>query len=738
MFTVIFADRKTIKLFEETKMFFGPLYDTDKMAFCEWHTEENDFESMVPGLYELIEHRTEWRALVLWEGVAGQANPFDYVGYDELSRTNENRDWNFYKARREKRLCAYNSAVSNPLLKLTVALCGLPTFRSVLTEEEAEKIRSGATMPYVFMLKRQLELLNCSETAARIATFRREEAKRFVPEEAIETLTESIRTKNTAELLRLIPADGISDFIRFIGNDPIFSDPEYMELLIENTERARLLRAVYACFRMRDKLPSDILCMAPRTFDFETVLQDIKWMKKDENNSSKFARYNLYSEKLKFVLFDTAEKSDRRFELDRVKLLCLLLVMAGNEAPRGLIGTGNVYRARIDFDTEAATKICERYISKLKSTKHYIRELGLQTVSAKENSVDSRTAQTLFESDVHIPVSISSEYDRKDLCAKFGGIGLATDCPQDEYTYWAGQYRDIHKSFVRYLREPRRAVKFAVTDTFPKRNCIRDDRTLLLDENQSEDVKIHLDETEQKMIDSATANLFNTARYTEQLNEADKEVRREIRKRMTGKKTAVIGLTAVGAYLFGFLPLIFDNCNTTRSLLFSLLTVAVMTGAFCLCGFLCLFVLREKLINRFKHFNYVMSGILGDINGGLERFSDYISCVCNVMRDFSVLQNHESAAERTGKILACHDAVIACRLERVHEIFSRYVDFGSITPCECDPYDYDFTVSCRYEYDIPDLNSHKKITYLQQGNDIVLPIEYVESIMLTREEFYDG
>ena len=81
----------------------------------------------------------------------------------------------------------------------------------------------------------------------------------------------------------MIPDTEILDFIKYIGNDPIYYDPEYTECLIENTKKFDLLKAVADCFSMKDKLPSEIVCFSPRTFDFEKVEQDIKWKKKDEN-----------------------------------------------------------------------------------------------------------------------------------------------------------------------------------------------------------------------------------------------------------------------------------------------------------------------------------------------------------------------------------------------------------------------------------------------------------------------
>ena len=80
---------------------------------------------------------------------------------------------------------------------------------------------------------------------------------------------------------------------------------------------------------------------------------------------------------------------------------------------------------------------------------------------------------------------------------------------------------------------------------------------------------------------------------------------------------------------------------------------------------------------------------------------------------------------------------ISEQIQNTHEMFSKYVDFNKIYIKECEPYEFDFTMLRDYEYEMPSVHSKKKIEYLQQGNEIIIPIDYVESVELTREELYD-
>lgn len=738
MFTVIFADKETIKLFEETKMFFGPLLDSEKVAFCEWHKYEQTLDLMVPQLYELIDFKSEWRAVILYDEDRNKLNPFDYTQYKEPLFTDGCKDCDDYEARRAGRFSSYEKAAVNPLVRLTTALCGLPKFNSVITENaEFEAVASGRINIFEFMLKRLLDAMNTGEVTRRIERFQRNMLSRFVRDDEADTLIELVKNKDASGIIRLIPGAQIVAFMQLIGDDPVYCDPEYTESLIENTEKARLLNAVAADFSIKDKLPSQIICLAPRTFDFENTQQDEKWKEKDENKASRFAQYNLYHEKLKFLLFDVLPKDHKQYKFDRIRLMCLLLVLANNVFPDGVVSPEKVYRIQIEFDNGMISKLCEKYISKLKSTQLHLKEIGLDLDQKSETAVDDKTAQKLFESDILIPVEIKDPSMPAELYAKYKDIGLATDIPKDERGYWSQQYRTITKKFVRFLREPRRAVKAAVSDGLHKNNRIDDDRALVLSETQAEDVRLHLLEEEQKMVGTVTSHIFDTKSFNEQLQQADKEIKQEISKRMTRKKTMYVFLFSTIAYLLGFMPLIFSNLNTVKSVSVSLLVTVMTTAVFLLIGFIFLFVLRRRLIKRFKHFNSVMSGICKTIMDGLLQFSKYLSSACNVMRDFSVLKKRDSAVSRTRRILSYHDLKINEQIAAVSEMFSQYIDFKKITVRECDPYDFDFTVMRDYEYTMPSILSVKRIEYLQPGNEIVIPVDYVDSVKLTREEFYD-
>lgn len=737
MFTVIFAEQETIKLFEETKMFFGPLLDSKNIAFCEWNKYAETFEEMVPDIYDIVEFQKEWRAIILNNSNIEKINPFDFTEYSDVCGFDECIDWNYLKERRNGRIASYDKAVDNPLVKLTTALCEMPKLKSVVSDEDYQALISGDMQTYEYMLKSQLAEINCKETAIRLEKFQRESLIKFVQEEDIDDLIKCIENADVSGVTKLIPDTDIIRFIKFIGIDPTFHDPEYTECLIENTKKAALLNKIYENFSMKDKLPVEIVCLSPRTFDFETFEMDVKWKVRDEKDYSRFADFNLFNDKLKFMLYDILPDDNKQYKFDQIKLLCLLLLVANNDIPQGCMNANHVYRADIEFNKDIVTDICEKYISKLRCTELLLKDIESDLEHNFVDSIDDETAARLFETEVTIPVSANVKYKKRDLYAKYDSLGLAKDCPESESAYWSSQYRDINKKFIKFLREPRRAIKTAVDDGLKKENYIDDERTVILSENQSEDVMFNLLEKEQEMNQITTTKIYNTKRFNEQIEDADKQIKRGIAERMPRSKVLYVGLVALGSYLFGFLPLILGNLFSPVAIIVGLVITGIMMIAFAGVGIIKLISLRRQQVNRYKHFNYVMSGIYSEINRALAGFSAYLSKACSVMRGFSVLEKRESNLSKYKKILSYHDNKIKEQIGNVNNMFSKYVDIKNLNIVECDPYDFDFTILQDYYYEMPRVYSSKRIEYMQIGNEIVVPVDYVDSVLLIREELYE-
>lgn len=678
MFTVVICDKKIRDdCKDKYSIYLKPLLDSRDFVFCEWNTEGNSLAEAVPELSAAIERRREWNAILVLSR--------DVIGYEATCRRNpfdfagavkkpeQLESVEQIEAFRAAKTAAVRRALENPLTKLAIWLSGIP-------------LRTCPELPAAYA-----ELPPLSE-----------------PEAYFEALSERDLDAVRIEL-----------------------------------DRARLARyeAVAGNFERDGEvfcLPKHLFAVAERSSDGALNRDSDLWKEHYELNYSRFFEDNLYPDKLRYLLYDIPYLRRERNEFSYFNFLTVLLLLATKEPPYEAIRANRVYRLEAEIDSSLITGVFGRYVRKLTAT-HEMISHRIARIKVKEpETVSNYDAQRIFESGVDIPVEIDSSFDTGQLMAKYDALGLSADCPSDELAYWDGQYREIGKLLVRYLREPKRAVKNAVKERFRKENRIEDERALFLNENQREDVLFKLQEEEQRMVESTVRDAFDVQAYREQMEEADREIRRGIAHRMTRKKTVAAGAAVLGAYLVGFLPLLIHAGGAGRfsfGLLVTLCSVAVLAGV----GAVSLFVLRHRLVNRFRHFNYVMSGILSGIEDSLHRCSVYLSHACNVMREFSVLNcivRVDDTDTRNCKIMKNHLHDIEEKLDEVTTLFAEYAPAVGETSGET-PYNYDFTALRNYEYPMPYVATSNTVEYIQRGNEIEIPIDYLRSVTVEREELYD-
>ncbi|MBO5060793.1 MAG: hypothetical protein J6C82_07765 [Clostridia bacterium] len=680
MFTVLICDKHIINdCHNKYYIYFKPFLDDKNFAFCSWNTQASSLDEAVPELKSIIRGKKEWRAIVVndsstWDfNSVNKRNPFNFV--DSQNAVPEFSDFSVVESFRADEQRMLSKALSNPLVKLSVWLCGSPI-----------KVK-----PEVCYSGYEEAINNPKDSAAYFAK--------------LKELGLSAKDAE-ADRSRAIKFERLSEMFDFGGE--LFNPPQ------------------------------SFLAVSERAKDIERELADDAWKTHTEFDYSHFYTENLYPDKLRYLICDVSYVKGERNEGLYFNFLTLMLLLALNECPSGVLRPNRVYTLGVEIDSDCVRELCYRYNAKLTATLGKISSMSRKLSEKEKEPIDRDTARMCFETDVEIPVEVDGEFDKKRLMAEYDKIGLSKDCPEEEYKYWNEQYHSISKLFIRYLREPRRAVKTAAKVGLRSSNKISDERALQLNEFQREDIEDHLLEEELNMVSTVTTQLYNTEEYRAEIDKADKLLRREIGQRMTKRKTVFAGLIALVAYFLGFLPLFISNLNTTKSFLFSMGVTGVTLLVFMVIGFVFLFILRKRLVKRFKDFNDAMNEILAEIEAGLGKFSKYLSHACNVMRGFSVLSYTENSFEKRQNILNHHKNVILNKIKEVNELFSDYLTSeNSEAECNIQPYDFDFAKLVEYNYEMPYSGAAKSIEFMQTGNQIQIPIDYVKSVSVKREELYD-
>ncbi len=660
---------------QKYKEFLDPFLTGNNFAFCNWDPTADTLDLAVPELKKLISDKSEWRAVVVLDG--------ENYGFDNINKRNP-----------------FNYIDSKTALRELHTAAEIHEFR----KESAEALGKAITNPLT-KLSMWLAGAPSSEYPAAPVEYR------TLPSIDDELYFDELRSRNLKAM--------------------------EVELDILTEQKGRLLSENFILEGQVQKKPAQIVALCERRRINDNEDCNRAWDIDQEHAYSRFSEENLYSDRMRFLVSDVEYISDQRVESSYFNFLSLVLMLADNGSVGESVRGGRLYSIGIQVDRKRISECYYAYLGKLRATLQKIKSLRRKSLSKKDEPISNREADELFISDVYVPVEIPSEFDRRELYCDYNKIGLSRDCPRDEYDYWDEQYRVIEKKFIRYLREPRRALKASVNEDFRLQNEIDDERAASLNETQLEEVAIRLNDEEEAMVKTKTIQLFKTKEYTTAMENADRNIKKGIAQRMTKKKTWIVGLIAAAAYLFGFLPLLFGNANTGKSFTFSLTITGIVMALFLAVGLVYLFILRHRLKNRFKHFNYVMGGALLEIDRGLEKFSEYLSHSCNVMREFSVLKWMNTENRKHLSVLKKHEHYVMKQLDKAQTVFagSICVETASVAPSE--PFGHDFTKDVIYDYDFGTVIKPGTATFLHPDNVVNTPVDYIESVMLRREELYD-
>lgn len=675
MFTVVICNRAVVDdCKSKYAIYLKPFLEKSGYAFCRWDPKGGTLAEAVPDLYDLTAHKQEWRAIIVVDqtvwGYSGviRNNPFNFVDSTAERCAFETID-QILQFREEKQ-SRYENALENPLMRLSVWLCGAP-------------VRKAPNVAY----------LNELPELTDEGYFEAVEATGKLPAEVEH---DRLRKQRHELMLRNFSVDG-----------ELFNPPKQIIALGE---------------RVLSVFPDDAVAENVRRTEFDY---------------SRFYEDNLYPDKLRYTLFDIQYLKGARNENHWFNFLTLLMALATNDIPVEALRPYRVYRVGADIDSEKISEVFSGYLDKLTVTLSGILSQMKKDFTRCKDPVTDADIRELMESDVVIPVRIRSDFPERELLAVHDKIGLAGDCPEDEQENWDGQFHDITRKFLRFLREPRRAVKTAVMGPFREQSILEDERALRMNEYQREDVEYHLLDEEKMMVEISTTTLFETEAYQERMAKADEKLRKEMAQRMTRKKAICAALIAALAYFIGFLPMIFGRFNDIASLSFGAAVAVVAVLMLLVVGVVFLFVKRYRLKKLFKEFNKLMQTLCEEIRGGLQIFSNYLSHACNVRREFSVLQYTEDEVPEKLKALRKHEQDIRSQIEEVYRLFSKHLDRQGSSTRNVEPYRYDFSQMVDYTYDMPERKDQRTVRFLQAGNEVTLPVNYVQAITLEREELYD-
>ena len=725
MFTVMICGKKFYtSVHENHSHILDLISQNDACAMLTFKPDVDTLEEAVPGLDELTAGQVEWRAIIVEDAdtfgfdYINRQNPFDVV--DALPACYHFDEMQIYD------------------------LMDQYQFLQKKVDQEQDKTLSKKLKEEESCLRAQIEAL-IAASGAKIQAFRHRKKENYskactspLTRLAIWMLGAPIQEEpipSKAWAKNLLEDECPVDWAYYEQVRDCFTLPTEIEQFRAYLEKYRILKENFLSGSLLQKLPSEVLVISERNLRRADDIFDQMNHAREELEYDNFCDDNLYPAGLRYIVYDVEYQNRRRTSKSHLGFASFAYMMAVNSLPDNSLAADRVYNGSIKINEPKARDFFTRYLRKLEATKKMLLKRAMQyTCVAPEDELPREEAMEVFEKDVTISVETRLTIQEEELLAKYK-IGLSRDCPVDEETSWKPQMVEITKKFIRFLREPRRALKSAVKKDFKQKSVIEDERIFRLSEDSLEDIEFRVQEKEQQMVEIVTNRLFKTKEYTDRIDAADEAVREQIAKRMTVKKTLCIGVIALFGYLLGFIPLFVGNMNNAKKLTTTLIVTGISLGLLLLVGLIFLFVVRWRHKKHFAHFNREMQSIYKEILDGLQQFSLYLGKMCDAMRGISVFNYLKKPTDQTPLILRKHLYDVQLRIDGINGLFVSVMQADKKS--DEIPYNYDFTKLCEYPYDVPYDEVESSVMFIAEDNFVSVPIDYVEQVTLRREELYD-
>ena len=500
MFTVLIAEKEHIEAIrEKNKLFFEPFLDNKDLAFCEWNPEGQNLHDSVPGLLDAVGRKKDWRAVILQSvtpDTLKMVNPFDVVDYSNVSalttpshHLNEGEDrgkweksWeNYFAALTSEKEVVYRRALENPLQKLTTWLCFHPEDYILNEVKETQDVKEWA-----------LEQVSNEEGNSNF------KVNVFVEALEREQYKKELRIKET------IRREFVGDTVLNIAH------------------------------------PKEVYCITPRTTESGKFDPDAYWTIRRDCEYSEFADRNMYFDKMRFMVFDLLAQSHRNFRNEYIHFLAVVLIFASNPAPGSAMKARRLYQLETEIDETPLMTMVTSYDRKLAATSEVIDSQMEHIRSEIPGELSDKAAEAMFCTSHDVAVLLDNSCDPEKVFVD-KEYGLFYDHPTNELHKWNRDYKTSIASLAYIVKQQLRSVKKSVGQMHFASEVVGVNVNRLTP-FQMDDIRDYTDAAENEMVAAIPPDLANMSRFTGRLEEASKNVKKTLKRRMTMKTTIVLSL----------------------------------------------------------------------------------------------------------------------------------------------------------------------------------------------------
>ena len=486
--------------------------------------------------------------------------------------------------------------------------------------------------------------------------------------------------------------------------------------------------------------PSEVYCISPRSSENNYFDPNAYWTIYQDSQYSSFADRNMYFDRMRFMVFDVLSPSHRDFRSDYIRFLASILIFISNPVPGSAMKARRLYQFEVESDDEPLCTIASSYDKKLSNTFDVIENEMEKIRSEIPGELTDKAAEALFCTPKDVAVLLDDSCDPEKVFAE-KDYGLFFDSPENEFHKWNRDFETSKKALAYIAKQQTRSIRKSVSQTNLSSE-ISDVNISRLTPLQVDDIREYTNAAEDTMIASIPPDLTDISLYTKQMEEASENVKKTISRRMTRKSAAILSAVCLGLFLVCFLPFLFSNNGTVKTVATAIMLSAISLGVLAIILLISLFFMRQSVVNAIRNYNNTAHEIINDINLSMKKFSQYLSASCNVRRGHAVQNYAKKNLDEYTKNLRIrkkHQEDIRKRRAHLEENYGDYL--GGRSYCDetmSRPYDYDFDQKTEYPYPAPFLAGDcRQIEFISSGNLVTVPSSFITRILVRMEGIYE-
>lgn len=485
--------------------------------------------------------------------------------------------------------------------------------------------------------------------------------------------------------------------------------------------------------KMNGIMPSEIVLVRTRDITYRNDIEIIKqaWEDHNEFESSEFWRRNLYPQSCRFLIYNIEKRGMMYEERDSIRFWMAILTLASNDIDSNVMQPHKLYNLKVKIDSSKLTEIFQDTVKKLNMAKRKL----VNSIASGDDLISER--DDVPDYNIDVPVNFHNVNRSRSNGNISFEIGYTGGISSNEERNWNAYTIDTYLRADELIKSADRELEY-VALKFRDKCEYTSSEVKVLDKFAEEDLTNDIRDTYAQILRDQKALPKGTLTYDEEMKQADAQVKTDISERMS-KKQVLVGMVFSLVVLLAVLLPAFrqeSSQNETITMLFLvLISVFAVT-------FVTLFFQRKALKNHVKQFRNYFNLMSSEMGKNARLYTSFLGDIASHIRGSSyirLMNIKKKDIEKAVGIKKTHISFIdefKSRLSLWSSALRLAVDMEALdeTVLATDNSEVDFDRL----YSICMKHSLRKIPLNESGLYINSPFNFVDALLIEREEVYDN